>query len=90
SANSIDYPAYVTSFFFANNRRIDRSATPTPTPSPTGSATPTPPPTPIDGSCVTATNAAHKAAGRATSYGVNPYNPYYALGSLAYMGQGDV
>jgi poly(3-hydroxybutyrate) depolymerase len=20
---------------------------------------------------------------------VNPYNPYYALGSLAYMGQGD-
>ncbi|MCH3058246.1 hypothetical protein K3X06_14665, partial [Listeria monocytogenes] len=31
SANSIDYPAYVTSFFFANNRRIDRSATPTPT-----------------------------------------------------------
>ncbi|MBN9209481.1 MAG: PHB depolymerase family esterase [Microbacterium ginsengisoli] len=89
SANSIDYPAYVTSFFFANNRRIDRSATPTPTPSPTGSATPTPTPTPIDGSCVTATNAAHKAAGRATSYGVNPYNPYYALGSLAYMGQGD-
>ncbi|MDF9878193.1 PHB depolymerase family esterase [Cellulosimicrobium cellulans] len=39
--------------------------------------------------CGTATNAQHKAAGRAISYGVNPYNPYYAVGSLAYLGQGD-
>jgi len=39
--------------------------------------------------CGTATNAQHRAAGRAVSYGVNPYNPYYAVGSLAYLGQGD-
>jgi len=39
--------------------------------------------------CGTATNAQHRAAGRAISYGVNPYNPYYAVGSLAYLGQGD-
>ena len=39
--------------------------------------------------CGTATNAQHQAAGRAVSYGVNPYNPYYAVGSLAYLGLGD-
>ncbi len=39
--------------------------------------------------CGTATNAQHRAAGRAISYGVHPYNPYYAVGSLAYLGQGD-
>lgn len=99
SANSVDYPAYVTKFFFDNNRRVNRSATPTPTPTstsaptPTPSATtpPTPTPTPSAGSttCVTATNAAHEAAGRAVSYGITPYNPYYAIGSYGYMGQGD-
>lgn len=93
STNSIDYPAYVTGFFFDNNRRVDRSGSPTPTPTSTPTATPTPTPTPTatptPTGCVTATNAAHKAAGRATSYGVNPYNPYYALGSLDYLGQGD-
>lgn len=101
STNSIDYPAYVTGFFFENNRRVDRTttptptptatptATPTPTPTATATPTPTPTPTPSTGSCVTATLAQHKAAGRATSYGVNPYNPYYAIGSLDYLGQGD-
>lgn len=92
TANSIDYPAYVTSFFFENNRRVDRSTTPTPgpTPTPTQEPTPapTPTPTPVD-DCVTATNAEHKAAGRAISYGVDPYNPYYAVGSQAYLGLGD-
>lgn len=95
STNSIDYPASVTGFFFAHNRRVDRSATPTPTPTPTPTATSTPTPTPTPtptapgAACVTASNADHKAAGRATSYGVNPYNPYYAVGSLDYLGQGD-
>ena len=50
---------------------------------------PSPTPTAPGATCVSATNAAHKAAGRATSYGVNPYNPYYAVGSLDYLGQGD-
>lgn len=89
SNNSIDYPAYVTSFFFQNNRRVDRSSTPTPTPTSTPTSTPTPTPTPTSETCVTASNAAHKAAGRAISYGVNPYNPYYAVGSQDYLGQGD-
>ena len=97
SANSIDYPAYVTEFFFDNNRRVDRSGEPTPTPTPTGTPTPTPTVTPSPtptptvppSDCVTATNAAHKAAGRATSYGVNPYNPYYAIGTQDYLGLGD-
>jgi poly(3-hydroxybutyrate) depolymerase len=87
SANSIDYPAYVTGFFFANNRRVAPGSTPTPTPTPTVSPTPTP--TPGQLYCGTATNAAHKAAGRAISYGNDPYNPYYAVGSQAYLGQGD-
>ena len=39
--------------------------------------------------CGTDTNAHHESAGRAISYGANPYNPYYANGSYAYMGQGD-
>ena len=89
STNSIDYPAYVTKFFFDNNRRVDRSVTPTPTPTATPTATPTPTPTPTGAACVTATLAEHKAAGRAISYGVNPYNPYYAVGSQDYLGQGD-
>lgn len=91
SANSIDYPAYVTKFFFDNNRRVDRSITPTPSPTPAPTVTPTPSPTPTTTptGCTTATNAEHKAAGRATSYGANPYNPYYAVGSLGYMGLGD-
>ena len=95
SANSIDYPAYVTEFFFDNNRRVDRSGEPTPTPTPTGTPTPTPTVTPSPtptvppSDCVTATNAAHKAAGRATSYGVNPYNPHYAIGTQDYLGLGD-
>lgn len=39
--------------------------------------------------CGSASNAEHKARGRAVSYGTNPYNPYYAAGSQGYMGQGD-
>lgn len=95
SNKSIDYPAYVTKFFFDNNRRVDRSGTPTPTPTPTATPTATPTPTPTatptppSSTCATATNADHKAAGRAISYGVNPYNPYYAVGTQNYLGQGD-
>lgn len=85
SGNSIDYPAYLTKFFFENNRRVGGPTTPGPTPVPT--ATPTP--TPTDTSCVAASNAAHVAAGRALSYGIAPYKTYYAKGSYAYMGQGD-
>jgi poly(3-hydroxybutyrate) depolymerase len=97
STNSINYPAYVTNFFFTNNRRVDRStATPTgtptatPTPTPTATSTPTATPSTTSGLfCGAATNLAHKNAGRAISYGVDPYNPYYANGSLGYMGLGD-
>ncbi|EMY33391.1 poly(3-hydroxybutyrate) depolymerase [Arthrobacter crystallopoietes BAB-32] len=39
--------------------------------------------------CGRAANAEHEAAGRAVSYGTNPYNPFYARGSQGYMGQGD-
>jgi poly(3-hydroxybutyrate) depolymerase len=99
STNSINYPAYLTDFFFANNRRVDRSGTPTASPTVTATATPTatatssPTTTPTSPTstlfCGAATNLAHKNAGRAISYGVNPYNPYYANGSLAYLGLGD-
>ncbi|WP_249051820.1 PHB depolymerase family esterase [Cellulomonas fimi] len=165
SADSIDYPAYLTDFFFDNNRRVDgdrpedkeaptvsvtspadgatvtgdvdvtatasddvgvtrvellvdgvvratdstapyaftwdtagnggtrtvaaraydaagKSATSTVTVTVDGPVTP-------QSYCGTATNAEHKAAGRAISYGVHPYNPYYAVGSQAYLGQGD-
>lgn len=105
STNSIDYPAYVTEFFVENNRRAGpvptdgpeptEEPTPTEEPEPTEGPTPTEEPepseAPTDGpeQCVTASNADHEAAGRATSYGVNPYNPYYAVGSQDYLGQGD-
>ncbi|MCY1159682.1 MAG: depolymerase family esterase [Citricoccus sp.] len=99
STNSIDYPAYVTEFFFENNRRTGPLPTgePTPTdePTPTEDPTPTEEPEPTEEpttapeQCVTAANADHRSAGRATSYGVHPYNPYYAVGSQDYLGQGD-
>lgn len=93
-ASSINYPAYVTAFFFANNRRVD-GQTPTSTPTPTGTPTPTPTPTgtpttpPAGQTCWTTSNASHESAGRAVSYGNNPYNPFYALGSQDYLGQGN-
>ncbi|GAB3161238.1 hypothetical protein GCM10027059_10910 [Myceligenerans halotolerans] len=89
STNSINYPAYVTGFFFENNRRADRSGEPTPEPTEPSPEPSGPEPTDPGAYCGSATNAAHEAAGRAVSYGVNPYNPYYANGSLDYMGQGD-
>ncbi|TFD57297.1 PHB depolymerase family esterase [Cryobacterium suzukii] len=92
STNSINYPAYLASFFFQNNRRVTGTPAPDPTPTPTPSATPTPTPTPSPTPglyCGTLTNAAHEAAGHAISYGNNPYNPYYALGTQNYLGQGD-
>ncbi|QCU78849.1 PHB depolymerase family esterase [Citricoccus sp. SGAir0253] len=61
------------------------SPTTEPTPAPTGSTAPTGDP---DG-CVTAANADHEAAGRAVSYGTDPYNPFYAVGTQDYLGQGD-
>ncbi len=39
--------------------------------------------------CWTASNATHEGAGRAVSYGNDPYNPFYALGSQDYLGQGN-
>ncbi|GAA2933837.1 hypothetical protein GCM10010458_16470 [Microbacterium luteolum] len=85
SGDSIDYPAYVTKFFFENNRRVGGSSTPGPTPTPSPTSTPAP----TDPSCIAASNAAHLAAGRALSYGITPYASYYAKGSFAYMGLGD-
>jgi len=100
STHSIDYPAYVTEFFLENNRRAGPvpadEPEPTEEPTPTGEPTPTEDPEPSGEptdqpeQCVTASNADHEAAGRATSYGVDPYNPYYAVGSQDYLGQGDV
>lgn len=85
TTNSIDYPAYVTDFFFDNNRRVQRGTEPTDPPT----EEPTDPPTEPGLYCGSATNAQHQAAGRAHSYGTNPYNPYYADVSEDYMGQGD-
>ncbi|MCL8025906.1 extracellular catalytic domain type 1 short-chain-length polyhydroxyalkanoate depolymerase [Nocardioides bruguierae] len=94
--DSVDYPAYVTGFFFGNNRRTDATLGQTPDPTPTTSPTPTTEPTSTPtstpttpASCWTTTNAEHEAAGRAVSYGNDPYNPFYALGSQDYLGQGD-
>ena len=166
STNSIDYPAYLTDFLFASNRRVDRDPGPDPdVTAPTVAITAPAAGAAVSGTvrvevaasddravarvggrvggaglaarraarggvaggpaagargshvltaravdaagnastaqvavtvqaptgpwCGTATNAQHRAAGRAISYGVNPYNPYYAVGSLAYLGQGD-
>lgn len=168
STNSVDYPAYLTDFLFANNRRVDRDPGPGPDPDVTAPTVAITAPSAgaavsgtvrvevaasddravdrvelsVDGAalatlraapyasdwdttalaagphvltaravdaagnastaqvtvavqaptgpwCGTATNAQHRAAGRAISYGVHPYNPYYAVGSLAYLGQGD-
>ncbi|QIX26294.1 PHB depolymerase family esterase [Nocardioides sp. JQ2195] len=97
SANSIDYPAYVTDFFFENNRRAaEPTDEPTDDPTEEPSDDPTEEPTdePTDDptepvSCFTTSNAEHEAAGRATSYGVDPYNPFYAIGTQDYLGQGD-
>ena len=92
STNSIDYPAYVTEFFLENNRRaggVEPTPEPTDEPEPNEEPTPTEEPTTGPETCFTATNADHEAAGRATSYGVDPYNPYYAVGTQDYLGQGD-
>jgi len=86
STNSINYPDYLASFFFENNRRVTGTTVPDPTPTPTPTSAPTPTPGLY---CGSSTNAAHKAAGHAISYGNNPYNPYYALGTQNYLGQGD-
>ena len=90
TTNSVDYPRYVSEFFFANNRWVDRSVqTPTePTSTPTEPTPPEPTATPTEpvSACWSATNAEHRVAGRAISYGINPYNPFYALGTLDYLG----
>lgn len=85
TTSSIDYPAYVTDFFFDNNRRVERGTEPTDPPT----EEPTDPPTEPGLYCGSATNAQHEAAGRAHSYGTNPYNPFYANVSEDYLGQGD-
>lgn len=169
STNSIDYPSYVTAFFFDSNRRVDRGD-PDPDPDPDVDPPEVTITAPADGAtvsgtvqvaveatddvavdrvdvdvdgisigsvraepyvvdwetstfdagdhqltaravdtsgnaatasitvtvaadsdplCIAATNAEHKAEGRAISYGIDPYNPYYARGSMGYMGLGD-
>ncbi|MFE6649363.1 hypothetical protein ACFVJS_22550 [Nocardioides sp. NPDC057772] len=67
----------------------DRSTEPTDPPTDPPTEEPTDPPTEPGLYCGSATNAQHQAAGRAHSYGTNPYNPYYADVSEDYMGQGD-
>ncbi len=85
---TMDYPAFVTEFFFANNRRADfagptpsptptPTATPTPTPTPTGTVTPTPTPTPTPTATPTPTpppNCTEQTA----------YNYYHKTGGRAY------
>ncbi len=84
----VNYPEYITDFFFTNNRRLGGAqptptptptATPTPTPTPTATPTPTPTPTPPPSSCneFTSSNYAHVSAGRAT----NNFGTAYAVGS---------
>ncbi|ANS79197.1 Translation initiation factor 2 [Serinicoccus hydrothermalis] len=104
STSSIDYPAYLTDFFFEHNRRVEAGTGPTdpeptdpeptdpePTdPEPSDPEPTDPEPTDPEGPwCGSATNAEHESAGRAVSYGVDPYNPFYAVGSNDYLGQGD-
>ncbi len=77
----INYPDYITEFFFDNNRRVGGGGgTPTPTPT----ATPTPTPTPPPSSCneFYASNYAHVQAGRAN----NSWGTVRAVGSNDYMG----
>ncbi|MGH3350843.1 MAG: extracellular catalytic domain type 1 short-chain-length polyhydroxyalkanoate depolymerase [Nocardioides sp.] len=89
TTNSISYPAYVTDFFFDNNRRVDRGTEPTDPPTDPPTEEPTDPPTEPGLFCGSATNAEHEAAGRAHAFGTDPYNPFYANVSEDYMGQGD-
>ncbi|MFL0801851.1 MAG: PHB depolymerase family esterase [Agarilytica sp.] len=78
----INYPDYITAFFFDNNRRVGGAPTPTPTPNP-GTPTPTPTPTPPPSNCqdVTTYNYYHKTNGRATSSGSAWSPSYKAKGS---------
>ncbi len=91
----VNYPDYISEFFFANNRRVVSQPTPTPTPvptstpgptptvTPTATPVPTPTPTPVP-SCneFTSNNSAHVSGGRASRVGFT----YYANGSNANLG----
>ena len=99
SAQSIDYPAYVTEFFFDNNRRAGVLDDDEENDDDENNDDDDEQNNDDDEQnnddeesalfCGTATNAAHQAEGRTYSYGVNPYNPYFATGSGAYLGLGD-
>ncbi len=73
----INYPDYITDFFFSNNRRINGG----------GGGTPTPTPTAPPSSCksVKSTNKVHFNNKRATRNYVG-YYVYYAKGSGQYLG----
>ncbi|MFL0805106.1 MAG: PHB depolymerase family esterase [Agarilytica sp.] len=81
----VNYPDYITEFFFDNNRRVGSSQ---PTPTPTATVTPTPTPTPTatppPTSCTqyTSNNVTHVAAGRAAVV----FGLTYAVGSGDSMG----
>lgn len=87
----VNYPAYVTKFFFDNNLRVDRDPNATTTTTTTTTTQPTttePPPIvppvepPPATACYTASNYAHVLAGRA----YNSWGVARALGSNQYMG----
>lgn len=68
TTNSIDYPAYVTAFFFDNNRRVDGTTTPddpTDPDEPTDPEEPTDPDTGHQCTETRASNYSHVSAGRA-------------------------
>ncbi len=75
----VNYPDYITEFFFDNNRRVGGGGG-TPTPTPTATPTPTPPPS----SCneYYSSNYTHVQAGRAN----NSWGTVRAVGSNNYMG----
>ncbi len=85
----VNYPEYITDFFFSNNRRLTVVPSPTPTPTatpiPTSTPAPTvsPTPTPVPTNCVeySALNTAHHRSGRAMKDGWGFFSTYVANGS---------
>ncbi len=82
----INYPNYISDFFFTNNRRVSVQPSPTPDPSgsPTPTVTPTPTPTPACSNFSTF-NSYHYLMGRATKTGLF-FSRYYAKGSNDNLG----
>ncbi len=80
----VNYPDYITEFFFNNNRRVGggTTSTPTVTPTPTVTATPTPTPPPSNCNEFTSSNVSHVSGNRANVV----FGLVYAKGSNNYMG----